>query len=95
MRPSRPLGASGVASARRLPQLRRPPRSASACELDSDAVRPPLATLRVRAGAPRPPLAIPPSRLGQGALVAGESSGEAAALSVSLSLFPHLTSGAR
>ena len=64
-------------------------------EQDSDAVRPPLATLRVWAGAPRPPLAIPPSRFGQRALVTGNSSGEAAGISISLSLFPHLTSGAR
>ena len=51
--------------------------------------------LRVWAGAPRPPLAITPSHFGQRALVAGESSGESVAVSVSLSLFPQLTSGAR
>ena len=94
VKPSRPPRAPRVASARRLLHFRWWPHSASACEVDSDAVRPPLAMLWVRAGAPQPPLAIPPSRLGQGALVAGESSSEAATPSVSFSLFPHLTSGA-
>ena len=44
-----------------------------------------LAMLRVRAGAPLSPLSIPPSRFGQGALVAGKSSGEAATPSISFS----------
>ena len=83
VKPFHPSGARGVASARRLLHLRRQPCSASACEVDSDTVRPPLATLRVRAGAPQPPLAIPPSHFGQGVLVAGESSGKAATPSVS------------
>ena len=83
--PSDPVGATGAASGRRRPQLRRPPLSVAAREVRSDTVRPPLANLRVRAGAPPSSRSIYPSSSGQDALLAGVFSGEAPPSSVSLS----------
>ena len=85
MVPFRSVGAPGASYSRRLLQLWRPLLPVAAGEVVSDAVRPPLADLRVRAGAPPSPLSIPPSSSGQEALLAGVCNGEAALSSVSLS----------